>query len=109
MDAVPVILGDGDGEGHFDCGAEVKLKLPMRGYKNVFQCLLTKIGSSEALCKQRGVEVETRLYSYAEADQAAIRTTARRYENNNMRNGKQGKNCCCLRRLREHHFTCSQR
>ena len=26
-----------------------------------------------------------------------------------MQNGKQGKNCCCLRRLREHHFACSQR
>ena len=23
LDAVPVVLGDGDGEGHGDCGAEV--------------------------------------------------------------------------------------
>ena len=44
-------------------------------------------GSSEALCKQRGDEVEdARLDSYAEADQAAIGTTMRRYENNHMQN-----------------------
>ena len=38
MDAVPVVFRDGDGKGHVDCGAEVKLKLQMRGHKSVFQC-----------------------------------------------------------------------
>ena len=48
MGAVPVVLGDGDGEGHFECGDEVMFKVQMRGCESVCRCLLAKIGSSEA-------------------------------------------------------------
>ena len=51
MGAVPVVLGDGDGEGHVECGGEGMFKVQMSGRESVCRCLLAKIGSSEALCK----------------------------------------------------------